>query len=159
MIFNNSGNMIENEEISLEAMGYIMEAIMADLSEEDLTMFLESETEQSAAQSENVLLEKSIVRLDKKAKLSKARKMAIFTVAKEKNDPDFKKLMKIWQMERYLEAKLEKKYGNEGLRRARKTVSKAVSSKSKVVKKAADKAKAQFNKPAKMPQKPKGVNV
>jgi len=157
MIFNNTGRIVEEEAISNEAMAYIIEAAIADLPEEDISMFLESETEQSAAMEENVLLERTIVRLDKAAKLSKARKMAIFTIAKEKNDPDFKKLMKIWEMERFLEAKLEKKYGNEGSRRAKKSVAKAANSKSKTVKKAVDKAKAQFNAPVKLPKKPTGT--
>ena len=157
MLFNNAGRIVEEDEISTEAMAYIAEAMIADLPEEDISMFLESESEQEAAKAENVLLERTIVRLDKAAKLSKARKMAIFTVAKEKNDSDFKKLMKIWEMERYLEAKLEKKYGNEGMRRAKKSVSKASNSKSKIVKKAANKAKSQFNAPVKMPKKPTGA--
>ena len=157
MLFNNVGHIVEEEEISTEAMAYIIEAAIADLPEEEISMFLESETEQSAAMEENVLLERTIVRLDKAAKLSKAGKMAIFTVAKEKNDPDFKKLMKIWEMERFLEAKLEKKYGNEGTRRAKKSMSKASNSKSKTVKKAASKAKAQFNAPVKLPKKPIGT--
>lgn len=157
MLFNNNGRIVEEEEISTEAMAYIIEAAIADLSDDDIAMFLESETEQDAARDENVLLERTIVRLDKAAKLSKARKMAIFTVAKEKNDPDFKKLMKVWEMERFLEARLEKKYGNEGSRRAKKSVAKASNSKSKTVKKAANKAKAQFNAPIKLPKKPTGT--
>lgn len=157
MLFNTSGKIVNEEEISNEAMAYIIEAAIADLSDEEISMFLESESEQEAARDENVLLERTIVRLDKHAKLSKARKMAIFTVAKEKNDPDFKKLLKVWEMERFLEAKLEKKYGNEGTRRAKKSVAKAANSKSKTVKKAATKAKSQFNTPVKLPKKPIGT--
>lgn len=159
MIFNDDGFIVEEEYVSDEAMAYIIEGAMADLSSEDITMFLESASEVSAAMDDNVLLEKTIIRLDKHAKLSKARKMAIFTVAKEKNDPNFKKLLKVWQMERYLEALLDKKYGNEGMRRARKSVAKAAKSGSNMVKKAANKAKSMFNHNAKVPQKPKELNL
>lgn len=163
MLFNNNGSIDRDESVdmSTDAYNYIMEAMMVDnLSKEELSTFLENRTEVQAAMDENVLLERTIVRLDKHAKLSKARKMAIFTIAKEKNDPRFKKLLKVWKMERYLEAELDKKYGNEASRRAKKAVSKAGNSKANAVKKAAAKAKSQFNAPVKKPiPKPEFINL
>jgi len=145
MLFGNDGH-IDNEYISTESMNYIMEAAMREgLTDEELSMFLENQTEVNAALNENILMEKTIVRLDKKAKLSKAHKMAIFTIAKEKKDPKYKKLVTVWKMERFLEAYLAKKYGNEALRRAKKAVQNSQKSSSSMVQKAANKVKTQLN--------------
>lgn len=145
MLFNTTGR-TENEEISLEAQSLILECALQDeLTSEEMEAFLESHTDVNIAQGEEILLEKSIVRLDKKAKLSKAQKMAVFTIAKEKNDPKFKKLLTVWRMERFLEGYLDKKYGNEALRRAKKSVNKAAASKSTVIKKAANNVAKQLN--------------
>lgn len=96
-----------------------------------------------------VVTEKSIVRLDKKAKISRAYKTAIFTIAREKKDPLFKKLVTTWRIERTLEAKLMKKYHTEAMKRAKVSVAKLGSgkkdTKNKVVSKAVSAAKAQFN--------------
>lgn len=168
MLFDKNGHGIEEPEVELgtEESCYMMEAVMADeLSRDELSMFLENSSEVNAALSEGILMERSIVRLDKKAKLNKAVKMAIFVVAKEKNDPNFKKLLTVWKMERYLEALLEKKYGNEARRRAKKMVNRRQDKKtvSSMVQKATDNANKMLNsKPTTVPPKPKevrGVNV
>lgn len=153
MLFNSNGHEDNySDEISTEAMSCIMEAFISDeFTEDELSMFLENKTECDDAVMNGVLLEKSIVRLDKKAKLSKARKMAIFTIAKEKNDPKFKKLITVWKMERFLENILEKKYGNEASRRAKKAVSNsAKKTNGALIKKAAARAKKSFNPPPPM---------
>lgn len=162
MLFDKTGHEIDDEVISAEESCYMMEAVMNELSADELSMFLENTTEVDAALSEGVLLERTIVRLDKKAKLSKARKMAVFMIAKEKNDPNFKKLLTVWKMERYLEAVLEKKYGNEATRRAKKFVNRRKDKKevSAMVQKAVNKANDQLNGGAKItPPKPKEVKV
>lgn len=128
MIFGNNGsfeNNYETEEMSNESLSLITEAAMLDaLTEEELDAFLESSSDVNAMLRQEVLMEKSIVRLDKKAKLSRAHKMAIFTMAKEKNDRDYKKLITIWRMERVLEAKLYKKYSNQAMSRAKASLKK-----------------------------------
>ena len=128
MIFGNNGsfeNNYETEEMSNESLALITEAAMLDaLTEEELDAFLESSSDVNAMLRQEVLMEKSIVRLDKKAKLSRAHKMAIFTMAKEKNDRDYKKLITIWRMERVLEAKLYKKYSNQAMSRAKASLKK-----------------------------------
>lgn len=147
MLFNKKGNVEGlSEEVSTEATNYIMEAFISDeFTPEELSMFLENSTEVDDAINNNILMEKTIVRLDKKAKLSKARKMAIFTIAKEKNDPKFKKLLTIWKMERFLEDYLEKKYGNEASRRAKKAVTNSANkSAGTMIKKVAERAKDTF---------------
>lgn len=128
MIFGNNGsfeNNYQTEEMSNESLALITEAAMLDaLTEEELDAFLESSSDVNAMLRQEVLMEKSIVRLDKKAKLSRAHKMAIFTMAKEKNDRDYKKLITIWRMERVLEAKLYKKYSNQAMTRAKASLKK-----------------------------------
>lgn len=128
MIFGNNGSFehnYETEEMSNESLSLITEAAMLDaLTEEELDAFLESSSDVNAMLRQEVLMEKSIVRLDKKAKLSRAHKMAIFTMAKEKNDRDYKKLVTLWRMERVLEAKLYKKYANPAMSRAKASLKK-----------------------------------
>lgn len=145
MLFNKDGQ-FDNEVISTESMNYIMEAAMREgLTDDELSAFLESQSEVSSAINDNILMEKTIIRLDKKAKLSKAHKMAIFTIAKEKNDPKYKKLVTVWKMERFLEAYLTKKYGNQALRRAKESMKKSANSSSAMVQKAANNVKQQLN--------------
>lgn len=137
MLFNDQGPIrgFENN-FDAETDALLLECALMDIPQEELEPLLEDTSDLAAAISENVVLEKTIVRLDKQAKLSKARKMAIFAIAKEKKDPKFKKLITIWKWERYIETYLDKRYGDEAMRRARKTVSNASKSKSKMVSKA-----------------------
>lgn len=129
-------NSIQGRDFDAETDALILESALMDLPTDDLESLLEDTHDIATAISENIVLEKSIVRLDKQAKLSKARKMAIFAIAKEKKDPKFKKLITIWKWERFIETYLDKKYGNEAMRRAKKTVSNAAKSNSKMVKSA-----------------------
>ena len=148
VFFNNNENKHVNleDEMTLESLALITEAsILENTSEEELEQFLSSSLETEVAVQEGVLMEKSIVRLDKNARINHAQKIAVFTIAKEKNDPKFKKLVTVWRMERALEAELFRKYGNEGLRRAKKAVSKQRQSKSKLVSKVASNVNKQFN--------------
>ena len=129
----------------------IFEAVLADtMTSEEMQSVVESAAETSFLVDNEIVLEKTIVRMDKKAKLQKALKTATFTIAREKNDPKFKKLLTIWRLERALEAYLLKKYHNEALRRAKASVQRAgklsatAGNKSKKVTSAIDKAKSQF---------------
>lgn len=59
--------------------------------------------------SENLLLERSIVKLDKKAKQQLAIKKAAIVMAKENNDKNFKKLKLIYKMKKkYIDAIMNK---------------------------------------------------
>lgn len=134
MLFTNQGPTNPNDEnFDARTEALILEAALLDMPTLEVEALLEDTTDIATAISENVVLERTIVRLDKTAKLSKARKMAVFAVAKERNDPKFKKLMTVWKWERFLEAFLDKKYGNEAMRRAKKSVSNSAKSKSKLV--------------------------
>lgn len=140
MLFGNHGLIDPNSQaFDAHTEALILEGALMDLGTEELQAMLEDTSDIAAAIEEDVVLERTIVRLDKKAKLNKARKMAVFAVAKEKNDPKFKKLLTVWKWERYLEAFLEKKYGNEAMRRAKKTVANKSNSKSNLVQTASKK--------------------
>lgn len=73
----------------------------------------------------DVLMERSIVRLDKKARKSKAYELAKLQLAKEDNSRDWKKLVTLWKMEKVIKNKFEKIYGARALRIAAKAGKKA----------------------------------
>ena len=136
--------------VSEEATQLVSEAALADtLTNEELKELTESAEVCKDMVDNGIVMERSIVRLDKKAKISRAYKTAVFTIAREKKDPKFKKLLTVWKMERTLEAYLMKKYHAEAMKRAKLAVAKLGSgnkdTKNKVVGKAVAKAKAQFN--------------
>ena len=134
-------------EYDLEDEVALMEAVLMDgLSSEELEAFLESADEVNDAIEGEVLLERSIVKLDKFAKLSRAKRIAIFNIARRKKDPKMKKLVTLWKMEARIQKYLIKKYGNEAGKEAKHMVNKKATTNSKSVKKAAEKAKAMFNK-------------
>lgn len=149
MIFGDTGapeNHIVTEASATDEQ-LIMEGAMLDvLGTEGIQAFLESSTEVQAALTEEIVTEKTIVRLDRNAQISQATKAAIFTIAREKNDPLMKKLMTIWRMERRLEGQLEKKYGNEARRRAKKAVDKRRRSKSSLIRKVSSSPKLMAGK-------------
>lgn len=129
----------------------ITEAILCDvLSNSEIRELTETADVCDELKSLGVVTEKTIVRLDKKAKLERAFKTAVFTIAREKKDPKFKKLLTVWKMERALEAYLLKKYQAEGLKRAKLAVARLgkgskKDTKAGVVAKATKTAKAMAN--------------
>jgi hypothetical protein len=146
MLFNFNGESDKELELTTESAQLINEMILIEgLTDEELEEFLGNSEDVNTAIGENLLTERTIVRLDKKAKLSKAIKSAEFAIAKEKSDRDFKKLVTIWKMERFLEAKIHKKYYNEAVRRAKKQQQEAAKSRSNIVQKASAKTKSMFN--------------
>ena len=141
MIFDKEGLEIHEYDNDTEVSSMIVEcAILDAFSTEEIESLTENTYDLGKAVNEDVLIERSIVRLDKQAKKNKAFKMAIFQIAKEKGDRDFKKLMTVWKLERFLEGKLEKRYFAEAKQLAKETLKKAKMTKSKAVGKAADKA-------------------
>lgn len=98
-------------------------AILDECSTVQETVNILSESsEYGASLAAHCLNEKSIVRLDKEAKLSKATQMAIFTIAREKGDSDFKKLITLWKAESVLKQKLNRKYLGQAKMRAKEMV-------------------------------------
>lgn len=128
----------------------ITEAVLCDvLSNDEIHELTETADVCEELKSMGVVTEKTIVRLDKKAKLSRAFKTAVFTIAREKKDPKFKKLLTVWKMERALEAYLMKKYQAEAIKRAKLSVARLgkgnKDTKNGVVGKASKKAKSFAN--------------
>ena len=142
MLFDKNGEIVDNFENENEATSMIIEAaIMDTFSTEELQDVLENNAyDLDKAYNEGILCERTIVRLDKHAKKSKAEKMAEFQIAKEKNDRDFKKLMTIWKLERFLEEKIHKRYGAQAKTLAKQKMKAAKNTKSKIVGKATAKA-------------------
>lgn len=108
----------ENDELIAE------ELIKECLNCEELSEFLQNKTEIDALINQGILSERSIVRLDKYAKLNRYESQAVLAIAREKNDRDFKKLLTIWKMRKFLLNKLNKKYGPQAKTRARQNMKK-----------------------------------
>jgi hypothetical protein len=141
MIFDKDGLVINEYDNETEVSALLIEcAILDTFSSEEIESLTENTYDLGKAINEDVLVERSIVRLDKEAKKNKAYKMAIFQVAKEKKDRDFKKLLTLWKLERFIEAKLEKRYSAQAKQLAKQAMKKGKNSKSKAVGKAVSKA-------------------
>lgn len=112
---------------------YVSESAMSDLV---ATIIQENATEHELLEIleegaiTDVLLERSIVKLDKKAKKSKAYELAKLQLAKEDNSRDWKKLVTLWKMEKVIKNKFDKIYGARALRLAAKAGNKAKSTNS-----------------------------
>lgn len=144
-IWDDNGNIVEydNYELSPEESALVVEAAIIDtLSNEEIESILENYLPDFyKAVDEDIVQERSIVRLDKTAKLSKATRVAEYNMAKKKNDPLFKKLMTLWAAERYITDKLHQRYGMKAKSEAKKAVAQAGRSKSNVMQKVMNKAK------------------
>lgn len=141
MIFDDNGLIINEFDNETEVSALIVEcAILDTFSSDELESLTENTYDLGKAINEDILVERSIVRLDKEARKNRAYKMAIFQTAKEKGDRDFKKLLTLWKLERFLEGKLEKRYAAQAKQLAKNALKKAKATKSKVVGKAVNKA-------------------
>ena len=71
--------------------------------------------DEMATLSENmgVAMEKVIVKMDKKSRLTHLQKAAVFKLANASNDPKYRKLLTLWKQERQIEAYLNKKYASK----------------------------------------------
>lgn len=146
MIFDKEGLVINEYDNETEVSSLIVEcAILDTCSNEEIETLTENTYDLGKAINEDILVERSIVRLDKQAKKNKAFKMSVFQVAREKGDRDFKKLMTLWKLERFLENKLTKRYFAQATQLAKESLKKASQTKSKVVNKAAKKANLLLN--------------
>jgi hypothetical protein len=132
LLDENKNNSLEEENETLEGDQLIAEALILEAAEEG--DFSEDDIDQLI--SENLLSERNIVRLDKKARKSHAIDKSVLVLAKENNDPLYKRLVKNWKQRRMIRAKLKQKYGSKAIARARKIQSK---SRNKAFKKVASK--------------------
>lgn len=74
---------------------------------------------------ETTVLEKSIIKLDRTAQKQRAYKLAILQCAREDDNKDLKKLETLWQMEKYLFRKLEKRYATQARARMKQAAKKS----------------------------------
>lgn len=82
--------------------------------------------------------ERSIVKLDKKAKKEKAYRLALYQVAKENNDKNYEKLVTLWKAEKILEQKIERRWHTKAQARMKEMIKQSSQSKSPTVKKSGD---------------------
>ena len=113
--------------------------IIEDMLNDDEIAVLKESIDADILCTESYLNERTIVKLDKGAKRKQLIKVASLTIAKEKKDPLYKKLMTVWKMERALEAKIYAKYEAQSKQRANKYLKNAKNSKSPLLKKAVSK--------------------
>lgn len=110
-------DMLSEDVETLEGDQLIVEAILEDVGgnilDEDANMLI----------SEALLSERSIVRLDKFAKRSQAEDKAVIVLAKENNDPLYKKLVLNYKQRRDIKKKLRAKYGARARSRVTKNMS------------------------------------
>ena len=77
--------------------------------------------DEMATMSENmgVAMEKVIVKMDKKSRLTHLQKAAVFKLANAANDSQYRKLLTLWKQERQIEARLNKKYATKAAKIAK----------------------------------------
>ena len=113
MVFGN----IVGEPIAESELPYgFLEACIVDevshLSDEKIQEFCQS-PEAEALVEAGVMRKKTLVRLSKKDDFSRRRTMAAFTIARDKKDPLWSKLVKNRVQERKLIGEIVKKYGGK----------------------------------------------
>ena len=113
MVFGN----IVGEPIAESELPYgFLEACIVDevshLSDEKIQEFCQS-PEAEALVEAGVMRKKTLVRLSKKDDFSRRRTMAAFTIARDKKDPLWTKLVKNRVQERKLIGEIVKKYGGK----------------------------------------------
>lgn len=91
--------------------------------------FVES-IDSDIAIAEGFLTEKTIIKFDKNAKRAQLYEVAVAAVAREKNDPLYRKLETVYKMERILKAKLRKKYHSQANAKVKEYLARAKKSKS-----------------------------
>lgn len=72
-----------------------------------------SEQMQDISDMMGIAMERTIVRLDRKARYNHLTKQAELSLAKQHNDPLYRKLVKLWMMERALEKKIAIRYASK----------------------------------------------
>ena len=110
----------------------------SELDECDMKEFVEG-VDADIAVAEGFLTERTIVRFDKNAKKAQLYEVAVRAVAREKNDPLYRKLETLEKMKRIIEAKLRKKYDAPARKKVKEYIDRAKKSKSGILSKIAHK--------------------
>lgn len=108
------------------------------LNEDEIMEFVNS-IDSDIAVSEGFLMEKTIIKFDKKAKKAQLYEVAVAAIAREKKDPLYKKLNTVYKMERILKAKLRKKYNAQAQQKVKEYLNRAKKSKSGILSRIANK--------------------
>lgn len=131
------------------AAGAVVESVEPEfVSESDIATLLAFALEETCSDEEieelkesanygnlTAVEERTIVKLDKKAKKQKTYKAALYQVAKENNDPNYERLVTLWKSERILELRLEKKWHAKAVTRMKEMMKASSSSKNDTIKK------------------------
>lgn len=106
---------VEEKDLDAADEASLAYAALMDLSSPaEISEIVESYEEQSNLSSTfGVAMEKNIVRLDRQARYTHLSTQAAFNLARANNDPNMKKLMKLWAMEKILEKKIQARWGSK----------------------------------------------
>ena len=112
---DNAPEDVEEKDLDAADEASLAYAALMDLSSPaEISEIAESYEEQSNLSSTlGVAMEKNIVRLDRKARYTHLSTQAAFNLARANNDPNMKKLMKLWAMEKILEKKIQARWGSK----------------------------------------------
>ena len=112
---DNAPEDVEEKDLDAADEASLAYAALMDLSSPaEISEIVESYEEQSNLSSTfGVAMEKNIVRLDRKARYTHLSTQAAFNLARVNNDPNMKKLMKLWAMEKILEKKIQARWGSK----------------------------------------------
>ena len=117
------------ESMTETQMSQIMMIAMEDVAVEEMMESISADNGQSVLEGtipeDLVVMEKTIVRMDKKAKKQRAYKLAILQCAKDDNNKEYKQLETLWKMEKFIMRRLEKRYAQRARSRMKQTASKA----------------------------------
>jgi len=113
-----TNNLLSETTETKEGNQLIVEGIILDALAEAGLSYLDEDTAFELLK-EDLLSEKNIIRFDKKTKRKHNTNRAVLVIAKEKNDRDFKKLVKVMKMRRILLNRLQNKYGSKAAIRAK----------------------------------------
>lgn len=109
----------EEAEMELREM-FIYDQLCQELATDaDRDAFFESELPEAMMEA-GLVSKKTLVRLSKKDDLSRRKKMVVFQMAKEANDPMYHQLVKLRKKERAIIGKLYMKYSNRATKTAMK---------------------------------------
>lgn len=118
----------EFESMTESQMVQILTIAMEDAAIEELTESLSVDNNQSILEGvlpeDMVVMERTIVKMDKKAKKQRAYKLAILQCAKDDDNKEYKQLETLWKMERYIMRRLEKRYAQKARSRMKQTAKK-----------------------------------
>lgn len=111
-------------------------AYLLDIADEADISALANSVEEMADISNlmGVAMERTIVRFDRAARYKHLTKQAELNAARAKNDPLYRKLVKLWTMERAIEKKIAQKYASQGKKIAMQRIKQYAANGKRIVK-------------------------